>query len=70
MKYTRKSRAPAAKSRAVQAQIQCIQMCFSSHFYYDSSYLNGIDPLRSPCHNPRFVAFASRVLDGRPVLGA
>jgi len=42
MKYTRKSRAPAAKSRAVQAQIQCIQMCFSSHFYYDSSYLNGI----------------------------
>jgi len=43
MKYTRKSRAPAAKSRAVQAQIQCIQMCFSSHFYYDSSYLNGID---------------------------
>ncbi len=42
MKYTRKSRALAAKSRAVQAQIQCIQMCFSSHFSYDSSYLNGI----------------------------
>jgi len=56
MKYTRKSRAPAAKSRAVQAQIQCIQMCFSSHFYYDSSYLNGIDrkgPLRpTPLHPP------------------
>src|SRR5437899_7828624 len=42
VKYTRKSRALAAKSRAVQAQIQCIQMCFSSHFYFDSSYLNGI----------------------------
>src|SRR6266581_3458430 len=41
-KNTRKNRAIAAKSRAVEAQILRIWMCFSSHFYSNSSYLNWV----------------------------